>query len=361
MQRKIAMSLAAVACLCQPFYAQAKSWFEVEVFVFEREGQTNTEQWQNTPPQAISANHIDLISPIITTDITGVALGLSGCISTDWLSNSDEQTNCDPLAKQQAQTHPSQVPMSIAAETEQQAYLGDAPVLLAQSQSQFTDIIDSISKERNVKPLLHLTWQQDMQPRRQATPVRIYAGKDYSEQFHFQGSPVSQTDTQSQEPETPLYLNDFSNFDFMIGTETVSPVWQLDGMINIYLNHYLFIEHDLFLRKVTQKEVTATDKGTVSAIAGYNRYQTDTSSTTTAQLALISEPFLQAIPLKQNRRVRSGQVHYFDHPNMGIVMQIRRMEQPETARPIDLTPNEADINALPKSQVELQDNTAATN
>jgi hypothetical protein len=45
-------------------------------------------------------------------------------------------------------------------------------------------------------------------------------------------------------------------------------------------------------------------------------------------------PFLQTIPLQQNRRVRSGQIHYFDHPQMGIVMQIRKMAQPTEVQTI---------------------------
>ncbi|MGB6137688.1 MAG: CsiV family protein, partial [Shewanella sp.] len=47
--------------------------------------------------------------------------------------------------------------------------------------------------------------------------------------------------------------------------------------------------------------------------------------------------FLQSIPLIQNRRVRSGELHYFDHPQLGIVMQIRKMAQPTSVKPIDLT------------------------
>ena len=39
-------------------------------------------------------------------------------------------------------------------------------------------------------------------------------------------------------------------------------------------------------------------------------------------------PFLYAFPLTQNRRVRSDEIHYFDHPKMGMILQIRKMEQP---------------------------------
>jgi len=48
-------------------------------------------------------------------------------------------------------------------------------------------------------------------------------------------------------------------------------------------------------------------------------------------------PYLESIPLIQNRRVRSGEIHYFDHPQLGVVMQIRKMAQPTNVKPIDLT------------------------
>ena len=39
-------------------------------------------------------------------------------------------------------------------------------------------------------------------------------------------------------------------------------------------------------------------------------------------------PYLMSIPLEQNRRVKSDEIHYLDHPEMGMVIQIRKMAQP---------------------------------
>ena len=38
---------------------------------------------------------------------------------------------------------------------------------------------------------------------------------------------------------------------------------------------------------------------------------------------------LKPIRFQQNRRVISGEIHYFDHPYMGMIVQIRRHKRPE--------------------------------
>jgi hypothetical protein len=44
---------------------------------------------------------------------------------------------------------------------------------------------------------------------------------------------------------------------------------------------------------------------------------------------------LASFPLQQLRRVISTQVHYFDHPLMGMIVQIRRYERPQASDSAD--------------------------
>ncbi|MGB0936093.1 MAG: CsiV family protein [Colwellia sp.] len=78
--------------------------------------------------------------------------------------------------------------------------------------------------------------------------------------------------------------------------------WFLDGFIKIHLDHYLYITADMNMMnqsfKASQK---VNDKG---------EFLTEN----------------KAINFSQNRRVISGEVHYFDHPYMGMVIQIRRFD-----------------------------------
>ncbi|WP_220733480.1 CsiV family protein, partial [Shewanella morhuae] len=83
----------------------------------------------------------------------------------------------------------------------------------------------------------------------------------------------------------------------------------------IYLNHYLYIETALNLRKEGRKLMPVMPSD-----------GTDTSAALTTPKVMT--PFLMSIPLEQNRRVKSEEIHYLDHPEMGMVIQIRKMAQP---------------------------------
>lgn len=54
----------------------------------------------------------------------------------------------------------------------------------------------------------------------------------------------------------------------------------------------------------------------------------ETSTNTNATPVKVMTPYLMSIPLEQNRRVKSDEIHYLDHPEMGMVIQIRKMAQP---------------------------------
>lgn len=66
------------------------------------------------------------------------------------------------------------------------------------------------------------------------------------------------------------------------------------------------------------------------------------------ELTAQEQAFLYAIPMVQNRRVRSSEIHYLDHPKLGIIFQIRKMPQPEEqVIPIELPPvDEAQMNTV---------------
>ncbi|QDO84746.1 hypothetical protein FM037_17910 [Shewanella psychropiezotolerans] len=301
--RQTFLIIAGLLSISQQAYAQNERWFEVEVYLFER---SNGQSQEQAPAQVSFQNPkrmVDLISPLFSTNITGASLGLDACSAHDWATKADE---CNQQLSSSAQmNHPSQIPWSIAAPSTQYGVPGGAPVLLANSQNQFKDIISKLSRERGTKSLLHMTWQQAMQPRRRAKPVRIFSGKDYSSRFELNGqSTLSQT-TQSDVPE----------FDFLGGSFGVvehKAVWKLDGTINIYLDHYLYVETALNLREEGTK--------TLDVMRDNTRYNSSEVN--------LSTPFLYSFPMKQNRRVRSDEVHYFDHPRMGMILQIRKMQQP---------------------------------
>jgi hypothetical protein len=85
--------------------------------------------------------------------------------------------------------------------------------------------------------------------------------------------------------------------------------WSLDGLFKVHLDHYLYInsEFNLIEKKPVTSSVEQNSQGTKT----------------------LNEQ--QIISFKQDRRVISGEIHYFDHPHIGMVVQIRRFDPTKPA------------------------------
>jgi hypothetical protein len=80
--------------------------------------------------------------------------------------------------------------------------------------------------------------------------------------------------------------------------------WFLDGFFKVHLDHYLYITADFNL--LSKKE---QDKQFIDS---------DSKET-------------KLVNFSQNRRVITGEIHYFDHPYIGMVVQIRRFDPSKPA------------------------------
>ncbi|WP_245608399.1 MULTISPECIES: peptidoglycan binding protein CsiV [Shewanella] len=307
---KLGLSLSILASL--QVSAQEERWFEVEIYLFERQSQS-IEQAPEEVALVSTNNAIDMITPEIYTDISAASAGLSGCSAQDWLNTPDE---CNNQLTTTTLTHPTHVGPLVASHALQYATSGGTTVLLSEQQNQFAEIVSKLSREPGNQSLLHMTWQQSMLPRHQTKPIRLYAGKDFSEAYEANGYPI-----------VPTTTFDIPSFDFLISQfdePEITPVWQLDGLMNIYLDHYLYVETQLALRQEGMKKALPTLEAATLAESNIEQEE-----------SLQATPFLFALPLTQNRRLRSEQIHYFDHPNMGLVLQIRKMVQPDELEEVD--------------------------
>lgn len=246
----------------------------------------------------------------------------------------------------------------------------DKPYLISKDSLQMSDIVTKLKLSKNFRPLLHLGWRQAPKDRNKASAFRIFSGEnlafDYKkDQINYQAlvqqalmkqaeydnaNAVQATATlddmsfnETTQPITPEQIlqqrinevlasvNDISAVDeskivaqindeslaidissaqsathLLQPIEPVKPLqpWTLDGLLRIHLNRYLYITADFNLLTST-----AVDQKSPEAI-------NDT-------------PEFKSIRFNQNRRVISGEIHYFDHPYMGMVVQIRKYKRPE--------------------------------
>ncbi len=183
--------------------------------------------------------------------------------------------------------------------------------LLPNSANQLNDEAAALRNHAGFQVLFHQTWRQGDQNKAYAPKFRIRAGKDYSGQFNTNGSDKSSFTSNT---------NSFSE-------ETLSgPLYELDGTIQVYVQHYLFLDAQLDLKAPDVREVAIEEKPVVI---------NDMSSDQTVQAGLMQsispevkvEKFLKSYRMDQKRRMRSGEIHYLDHPLLGMIIQVRKVEE----------------------------------
>jgi len=242
-------------------------------------------------------------------------------INTNACHFSFEQAMLDDMLLPYPQTdnwlaHTPVVIDGVENESLQQAYL------LPKTKLQFKTLYRDIQRSKDKRPMLHLAWRQPVKfGRNKAHNYRLYAGENFARQFSANGELLVENDQmETQEPEVNLKpeLDIFQQLELALQQpvpeasrlfpseqqhemqQQLTDLWQLDGLFKVYLKNigrtpYLHID---------------------------SQFQYQTPVMQQQQLTLVRAEF------KQLRRVISRQVHYFDHPQFGMVVQIRRYKRP---------------------------------
>lgn len=197
--------------------------------------------------------------------------------------------------------------------------------LLSEEQLELIETVARL-KQRGLKPLLHTGWRQPESNIRNATPMYLYGGKNLS-------AIVNKTEkTQSLEQMLEEYTQFDTSYEMDYGVDESAaetlhqaiPIidnaakesilekqtWQLEGKFKVFIRHnYLNIEADFDLNDLTEQTVEQ-----------FNFEQ----SQNTFSADQLTETVLKTDRFSQFRRVISSEIHYFDHPRLGVIMQIRR-------------------------------------
>lgn len=174
----------------------------------------------------------------------------------------------------------------------------DYPYLLSPEQLQLSQ---QLKKLRNVTPISHIGWRFPEWSIRRAPTLRLFGGDNLANQFNIINGAITPKLLHQDEVTDEQQLNAIFNQligDTENGSTVMAPlqnevndiVWELEGRFKVYIrNNYLTIESE------------------------FNLTEPDT------MLGSLKQYYFN-----QFKRVISGQIHYFDHPKMGIILQIRR-------------------------------------
>jgi Peptidoglycan-binding protein, CsiV len=128
----------------------------------------------------------------------------------------------------------------------------------------------------------HVAWRQPGLGEDAARAVRIRGGVDY------QYTPMA----------SPLLGQVYESDNSYTATPEPMTLPQLDGTVTVALNQYLHVHADFVLRTPVETPTIGIDQ------------------------RLKRAPALYQYRIQQHRRMRSRQLHYFDHPLLGILVQI---------------------------------------
>lgn len=254
--------------------------------------------------------------------------------------------------------------------------------LLAKSELRLIRMAKAIHRRRGISNIMHIGWRQQVPfGREQANSVRIIAGKNYSEQFSYEGYPLLPTEQKSPlglpSPQAPLTNNSINNSinnssddnallaeiqaalsqldnatsaplltadkpqnqHKVLQVPAVAPaltpeqVWELDGLFKVYLQYigrvpYLHIDSQFNFRQPMLLENQRFPEALQSQLDALANNTNGENNENSAQ----TQYFLKPYHFQQLRRVVSQQIHYFDHPLFGLVVQIRRYRIPDNLR-----------------------------
>jgi hypothetical protein len=206
-----------------------------------------------------------------------------------------------------------------------QAYLSSKGARLLPAKSfQLNAQERQLKQHAGFRVLLHTAWRQGDQGKFSSPVFHIRAGKDYSNLFNPDGSERS---TSSPAPVTG-------------GTEesVPKPLYELDGKLQVYVQHYLYVDAMFDLKKPSVRDVSvhenpvnlSQDTDENGNNTNMNHGDDSNSNVQLGHLQAISstvteQKFLKSYRMDQKRRMRSGETLYFDHPLMGMILQVRKV------------------------------------
>ncbi|OLQ90377.1 hypothetical protein BIY22_05100 [Vibrio panuliri] len=185
--------------------------------------------------------------------------------------------------------------------------------MLPRSSYQLDSEAQKLRNHAGFQVLMHTAWRQGDKGRLSAPVFRITGGKDYSGQFNRDGSPVGS--------------HNESVIDGVSEQTIPGPLFELDGKLQVYVEHYLYADLQLDLKEPSVRDVILEDRQVeIGEESSFNDGDTVQAGLMTDVTPTVHrEEFLKSYRMDQKRRMRSSETHFLDHPLMGMIIQVRRV------------------------------------
>lgn len=270
--------------LSPPVFSQQKAearFYTVEMIVFSYEEQDSnlSEQWPEGVQVELPNAYLKLYHP---SDIT-----------PELLAKKDQEIQTRVQTKENGETELIETPVGVVPlNNKQRTDIANNRLpdlfFMPEDKMQLTPQRNRLERRKGFRILFHEAWKMPIYDRANSTPIMIRGGEQYDNLF------------------------------------------ELEGSINLSVARYLHLDTHLFLR-----EFEASQSSDQSNVPGFSELLSNKNSSAAIQqnsnptpnpsLALLGVRQYRVdtvIPLQQSRRMRSGDLHYIDHPRYGILIQL---------------------------------------
>ncbi len=308
--------LLLVGCSLNVAHAEPKTadWYQVEVTIFERlpgNQAGDTESWPKDVDLHYPADWQKLITQETAADLLA---------QLEPVADLSEESTEDFLAPESQTNPPAMEPGTLVIdETAPQPpapplrYFGAEPefafVKLPEAERTLNETTGGISRDRTLRVLFHEAWRQPILARDKATSIIIRGGNEYQNHRELEGS---------IRLNISRYLHVYTN------------LW----LTEFVPNYGQEPEHWPLLPPVPQHDTPqATDNVFDAELVADDRPFDFSDSQSSWKIeapvaedysSLIEQPFLidEIVTLSQSRRMRSGELHYIDHPRLGVIIKV---------------------------------------
>lgn len=342
-------------------------WFDVEILIFKHNNAENTvtEQFDTVVDKPFSPRISNVFLPFYVVDTSWIEQALPECpnlidVLADKFTDTVTNTVTMSVANGSSNQHIGRMDcaytltLSDLVERNQpvdhyQAYptlpihyegiifpRSEYAHMLPQSELQLVSLYKDVNWDKSYTPLLHTVWRQPVNiGDENAFSIPILAGKNLTYQ-----APTPQLLAQASldQANTLMGTDNLSNESLInespISESSINIVQKiklgLDGTVPLYPDQLKETQDKAMIDTTSVFEF----EGLVTIYIKYiNRVPyLHIDSHALFNTSRVSDP-LTIIPhtFKQRRRIISNQVHYFDHPYFGMVIELRRYKRPALA------------------------------
>lgn len=271
-------------------------WYEVEVIIFANKHKLDAES--ETWPEMVQTVGYNTVYDLALPGFTPL------------------KANLPPVNAEAA----SRSMQPVAMDGNEGIHANGAYVLLNNDFLQLNSMANRLSSSPNYDVVLHIAWRQPTFDEDKAKPVFVFNG-------------MLNPDPTPQAPANPSF--DPSRYDYYVDGMTTGPQYYwLSGTLKLSVSRYLHFESDLHMKLRTTRQEVIEQSPPPEESGGFGSFFGMAKEPTPIT---IERPVLQDYRFFQSRRMRSKEIHYFDHPLMGIIVKVTPYE-PEIPAPEPVAP-----------------------